>query len=136
MRTLKLEVIDVAPEEQRVLMVYDQQWQSDDQVRAYPQQHELEPRRRYDETRDAKAVRRELFRPPPPGGPPGVSDPHGVGNSTSSPSAAGATPTLRDCGGIGPAAWPAAPILPTRRDLDNRHRPPMTSRSKTGADSI
>lgn len=52
---MKLEVITVAPQEQRVLLLFDQQMQSpnDDQVRAYLRQHELEPKRQYEETRDA-----------------------------------------------------------------------------------
>ena len=52
---MKLEVITVAPEEQRVLMLFEQQRESqdDDQVREYLQQHDLEPKRQYEETRDA-----------------------------------------------------------------------------------
>lgn len=51
---MNLVVATVAPEEQRVLMLFDQQRQSpgDDQVRAYLQRHELEPKRRYEETQE------------------------------------------------------------------------------------
>lgn len=49
---MKLEVITVAPEEQRVLLLFDKEEQGDDEVRAYLQQHGLEPKRRYEETRD------------------------------------------------------------------------------------
>jgi hypothetical protein len=53
-RALKLEVITVAPNEQRVLMRFDQQSQSpdDERVRAYLQQHDLEPKKQYAEARD------------------------------------------------------------------------------------
>jgi hypothetical protein len=50
---MKLEVITVAPEEQRVLLFFDQQGHGDDQVLAYLQQHDLEPKKQYEETRDA-----------------------------------------------------------------------------------
>ena len=50
---MKLEIITVAPEEQRVLLWFDGQDQRDAQVRAYLQQHHLEPKRQYEETRDA-----------------------------------------------------------------------------------
>ena len=52
---MKLEVITVAPEEQRVLMLFDRQRRSpdDNQARAYLQQHDLEPKKQYEETRDA-----------------------------------------------------------------------------------
>lgn len=50
-----LEVITVAPKEQRVLMLFDQDGRSpdDEQIREYLQQHDLAPRKQYEETRDA-----------------------------------------------------------------------------------
>ena len=52
---IKLEVITVAPKEQRVLMLFDQDGRSpdDEQIREYLQQHDLAPRKQYEETRDA-----------------------------------------------------------------------------------
>ena len=50
---MKLEVITVAPEEQRVLLLFDGQEQGDARVQAYLQEHDLAPKRQYEETRDA-----------------------------------------------------------------------------------
>ena len=52
---MKLEVITVAPEEQRVLLLFDPEEQAsgDDQVRSYLQNNGLEPKRQYRETRES-----------------------------------------------------------------------------------
>ena len=52
---MKLEVITVAPEEQRVLLFFDPQQplDTDQQVRTYLQDNDLEPKREYRETRDS-----------------------------------------------------------------------------------
>ncbi len=52
---MKLEVITVAPKEQRVLLLFDPQQPvpEDQQARTYLQDNDLEPKRQYQETRDS-----------------------------------------------------------------------------------
>ena len=52
---MKLEVITVAPKEQRVLLMFDpnEQLSGDSQVRSYLQDNGLEPKREYKETRES-----------------------------------------------------------------------------------
>ncbi|MCH7802154.1 MAG: hypothetical protein IIC24_11525 [Chloroflexi bacterium] len=52
---MKMEVITVAPEEQRVLLMFDPnaQLSSDSQVRHYLQDNGLEPKREFKETRES-----------------------------------------------------------------------------------
>lgn len=52
---MKMEVITVAPEEQRVLLMFDpsEQLSSDSPIRSYLQDNGLEPKREYMETRES-----------------------------------------------------------------------------------
>ncbi len=52
---MKLEVITVAPEEDRVLLFFDPEDDSgdDDRVRSYLAENDLEPKREYTETRES-----------------------------------------------------------------------------------
>ncbi len=53
---MKIEVITLTPEEQRVLLLFDPTGPTpqDQQVDAYLQKHQLEPKRHYHETREGK----------------------------------------------------------------------------------
>lgn len=53
---MKMEVINLSPTEQRVLLLFDSSGPSpkDEQVDDYLHAHELEPKRQYSETRDGK----------------------------------------------------------------------------------
>ena len=53
---MKMEVINVSPKEQRVLLLFDSDGPlpKDEQVDSYLRAHELEPKRQYSETRDGK----------------------------------------------------------------------------------
>ena len=53
---MKLEVISIAPTEQRVLLLFDPAGpdSKDDEVNTYLQSNSLEPKRQYSETRDDK----------------------------------------------------------------------------------
>ena len=53
---MKIEVINLSPEEQRVLLLFDSDGPSpkDVQVDDYLHAHDLEPKRQYSETRDGK----------------------------------------------------------------------------------
>ncbi len=53
---MKLEVISIAPTEQRVLLLFDPSGPTpeDAEVDSYLQSHDLEPKRQYSETRDEK----------------------------------------------------------------------------------
>lgn len=53
---MKLEVISIAPTEQRVLLLFDSAGPDpkDDEVNSYLQSNSLEPKRQYSETRDDK----------------------------------------------------------------------------------
>jgi hypothetical protein len=52
---MKMEVITVAPEEQRVLLMFDpdEQLSTDSQITSYLQDNGLEPKREYKETRES-----------------------------------------------------------------------------------
>jgi len=52
---MKMEVITVAPEEQRVLLMFDpdEQLSTDSQITSYLQDNGLEPKRGYKETRES-----------------------------------------------------------------------------------
>ena len=54
---MKMEVINLSPTEQRVLLLFESDGpsQEDVQVDEYLHAHELEPKRQYSETRDGKA---------------------------------------------------------------------------------
>ena len=53
---MKIEVINLSPTEQRVLLLFDSDGPSleDERVDDYLHAHELEPKRQYSETRDGK----------------------------------------------------------------------------------
>jgi hypothetical protein len=53
---MKMEVITLTPEEQRVLLLFDPTGPTpqDQQVDSYLQEHQLAPKRRYHETREGK----------------------------------------------------------------------------------
>ena len=53
---MKMEVINLSPTEQRVILLFDSDGPSpkDKQVDDYLHAHELEPKRQYSETRDGK----------------------------------------------------------------------------------